>query len=135
MLFRVFSDIKKSSWITTFLAPLVGLGTPRPKKSPPDSFCLTLFGTSFSSPTILKAKKKSIFVDFFILAPLVGLEPTTYRLTAERSTNWAKEEYIKSSDYLCFQEGNLQVFSALKSLTAVFGMGTGVASSLSSLEN
>ena len=30
----------------------------------------------------------------FILAPLVGLEPTTYRLTAERSTNWAKEEYI-----------------------------------------
>ena len=28
-----------------------------------------------------------------ILAPLVGLEPTTYRLTAERSTNWAKEEY------------------------------------------
>ena len=30
------------------------------------------------------------------LAPLVGLEPTTYRLTAERSTNWAKEEYIKN---------------------------------------
>ena len=28
------------------------------------------------------------------MAPLVGLEPTTYRLTAERSTNWAKEEYI-----------------------------------------
>ena len=29
-----------------------------------------------------------------LMAPLVGLEPTTYRLTAERSTNWAKEEYI-----------------------------------------
>ena len=28
------------------------------------------------------------------MAPLVGLEPTTYRLTAERSTNWAKEEFI-----------------------------------------
>ena len=34
-------------------------------------------------------------MDFFILAPRVGLEPTTYRLTAERSTNWAKEEYNK----------------------------------------
>ena len=31
----------------------------------------------------------------YFLAPLVGLEPTTYRLTAERSTNWAKEEYKK----------------------------------------
>ena len=29
------------------------------------------------------------------LAPPVGLEPTTFRLTAERSTNWAKEEYTK----------------------------------------
>ena len=28
------------------------------------------------------------------LAPPVGLEPTTFRLTAERSTSWAKEEYI-----------------------------------------
>ena len=30
----------------------------------------------------------------FILAPRVGLEPTTYRLTAERSTNWANEEFF-----------------------------------------
>ena len=35
-----------------------------------------------------KQNKKDYFeVVFFILAPLVGLEPTTYRLTAERSTN------------------------------------------------
>ncbi len=28
------------------------------------------------------------------MAPRVGLEPTTYRLTAERSTNWANGEYL-----------------------------------------
>ena len=33
-------------------------------------------------------------MDSFIMAPRVGLEPTTYRLTAERSTNWANEEYL-----------------------------------------
>ena len=32
---------------------------------------------------------------YSLLAPLVGLEPTTYRLTAERSTNWANGEYLK----------------------------------------
>ena len=32
----------------------------------------------------------------FHLAPRVGLEPTTLRLTAECSTDWANEEYIKS---------------------------------------
>ena len=37
-------------------------------------------------------------MDFLIMAPLVGLEPTTYRLTAERSTDWANGEYIKSSN-------------------------------------
>ena len=71
----------------------------------------------------------------YFLAPRVGLEPTTYRLTAERSTNWANEEYIKSSNNLSFQQGNPQVFSAQLSLTSVFGMGTGIASMLSSLEN
>ena len=30
----------------------------------------------------------------YAMAPLVGLEPTTYRLTAERSTNWANGEYL-----------------------------------------
>ena len=68
------------------------------------------------------------------MAPLVGLEPTTYRLTAERSTNWAKEEYINPGNFLSFQQGNPQVFSALKSLTSVFGMGTGISSLLSSPE-
>ena len=28
-----------------------------------------------------------LYKAFYLLAPLVGLEPTTYRLTAERSTN------------------------------------------------
>ena len=32
----------------------------------------------------------------FFVAPCVGLEPTTLRLTAECSTDWANEEYIKS---------------------------------------
>ena len=31
------------------------------------------------------------------LAPPVGLEPTTFRLTAERSTDWANEEYWEIS--------------------------------------
>ena len=39
--------------------------------------------------------KKKRYISISFLAPLVGLEPTTYRLTAERSTNWAKEEYNK----------------------------------------
>ena len=76
---------------------------------------------------------KSSWITAF-LAPLVGLEPTTYRLTAERSTNWAKEEYINPGNFLFFQQGNPQVFSALKSLTSVFGMGTGISSSLLSPE-
>ena len=45
------------------------------------------------------------FAYIYFLAPLVGLEPTTYRLTAERSTNWAKEEY-KTGDFLFSQQGN-----------------------------
>ncbi len=36
----------------------------------------------------------------------------------------------KTGDVLTSQEAALQVLSALKSLTSVFGMGTGVASSL-----
>ena len=62
------------------------------------------------------------------MAPRVRLERTTYRLTAERSTDWANEEYIKSGDNLSFQQGNSWVLSALKSLTSVFGMGTGISS-------
>ena len=61
------------------------------------------------------------------MAPRAGLEPATYRLTAERSTNWANEEYIKSGNNLSSQQGNPQVFSAHLGLTSVFGMGTGIA--------
>ena len=66
----------------------------------------------------------------FSLAPQVGLEPTTFRLTAERSTDWAIEDYISGS-YIFSRDVTVQLSSALKSLTAVFGMGTGVTSSLS----
>ena len=68
------------------------------------------------------------------MAPRAGLEPATYRLTAERSTNWANEEY-KTGDFLFYQQGNPQVSSALESLTSVFGMGTGISSLLLSPEN
>ena len=40
----------------------------------------------------------------------------------------------KSGDDLSSQQGNPQVFSALASLTSVFGMGTGVSSPLLSPE-
>ena len=34
------------------------------------------------------------FVKVTTPSPPAGLEPATYRLTAERSANWAKEEYV-----------------------------------------
>ena len=40
----------------------------------------------------------------------------------------------KTGDFLFFQQGNPQVSSALRSLTSVFGMGTGISSSLLSPE-
>ena len=52
-----------------------------------------------------KGKTKRIpFGIRFVLAPQVGLEPTTLRLTAACSTDWAKEEYLKSDckDFLCW---------------------------------
>ena len=68
------------------------------------------------------------------MAPRVRLELTTLRLTAACSTNWANEEY-KTGDFLFSQRGNPQVSSALRSLTSVFGMGTGISSSSLSPEN
>ena len=73
------------------------------------------------------------------MAPRVGLEPTTFRLTAERSTDWANEEWIRkisgSDSIRSFRLGSgsdllsravsSQVPSARKGLTSVFGMGTG----------
>ena len=69
------------------------------------------------------------------MAPQVGLEPTTTRLTAECSAiellrNIGKRS--QSSAFLMESGGDLpsravssQVLSALKGLTSVFGMGTG----------
>ena len=85
------------------------------------------------------------------MAPRVGLEPTAYRLTAGCSTielPWNKfisyrgRKHIftivisanETSDDLLSQGAAPQVPSALKSLTAVFGMGTGVTSLPSSLD-
>ena len=61
----------------------------------------------------------------FPLAPQVGLEPTTLRLTAACSTGWAIEKYKKVGIYLSSRVVSNQVFSAPMSLTSVFGMGTG----------
>ena len=73
------------------------------------------------------------------VAPPVGFEPTTLRLTAACSTCWAKEAKFKGLDLrqtlcvgvdLSFQSVSRQVLSALVSLTSVFGMGTGGPSPL-----
>ena len=63
------------------------------------------------------------------LAPRVGFEPTTPRLTAAYSTV-ELSRIIYPGSVLSSQGPSPQVLSALKSLTSVFGMGTGVASSL-----
>ena len=74
-----------------------------------------------------------------LLAPPVGFEPTTLRLTAACSTCWAKEAKGKGFDLrqtLCVgidlssRSVSRQVLSALVSLTSVFGMGTGGPSPL-----
>ena len=44
-------------------------------------------------------------------------------------------KHKKTGDDLSFQQGNPQVFSALASLTSVFGMGTGGSLPLLSPEN
>ena len=48
---------------------------------------LTMYIFIQSSPTLGANKNKPSYDGFFLLAPRVGLEPTTYRLTAERSTD------------------------------------------------
>ena len=59
------------------------------------------------------------------LAPQTGLEPVTPRLTAECSAIELLRN-IGSGNDLLFREVTLQVPSARKGLTSVFGMGTGV---------
>ena len=61
------------------------------------------------------------------MAPQVGLEPTTDRLTADSSTT----ELLRNDKVTAWQRPTLtgampQLPSALRSLTSVFGMGTGV---------
>ena len=61
------------------------------------------------------------------MAPQVGLEPTTDRLTADSSTT----ELLRNIYNTAWQRPTLtgaksQLPSALRSLTSVFGMGTGV---------
>ena len=63
------------------------------------------------------------------LAPRVGLEPTAYRLTAGCSTIELPRNNL-TGDVLLSRAVSRQVSSALKSLTSVFGMGTGVTSLL-----
>ena len=67
------------------------------------------------------------------MALRVGLEPTTYRLTAGCSTIELPKN-IQTGNVLLSQAVSHQVPSALKGLTSVFGMGTGVTPSLSSLD-
>ena len=69
------------------------------------------------------------------MAPQVGLEPTTLRLTAEcsaiellRNMDTGKLPYrisFESGDDLLSRAVSSQVPSALRGLTSVFGMGTG----------
>ena len=58
------------------------------------------------------------------LAPQVGLEPTTLRLTAECSAIELLRNMESGGDLLS-RTVTSQVPSALKGLTSVFGMGTG----------
>ena len=64
------------------------------------------------------------------MAPQVGLEPTTLRLTAECSAIELLRNMESGGDLLS-RTVTSQVPSALKGLTSVFGMGTGVTPSLS----
>ena len=77
-----------------------------------------------------KVDKFLVEICQLILAPPVGLEPTTAGLTVRCSTDWAKEECL-CWQYLSSRQVTLQVLSAQMSLTSVFGMGTGGPSSQS----
>ena len=59
-----------------------------------------------------------------LIAPQVGLEPTTTRLTAECSAI-ERLRIMESGSDLSSRAVSSQVLSALESLTSVFGMGTG----------
>jgi hypothetical protein len=60
------------------------------------------------------------------MALRVGFEPTTYRLTAGCSTVELPKNFF-TGKFLSSQFISKSVLLALKGLTAVFGMGTGVS--------
>ena len=60
------------------------------------------------------------------MALRVGFEPTTYRLTAGCSAVELPKKTF-TGDFLLSQDVAIQVPSALRGLTSVFGMGTGVS--------
>ena len=62
------------------------------------------------------------------LAPKVGFEPTAYRLTVECSTIELLRNKVGCD--LLSRDPTVRVSSAMQSLTSVFGMGTGVSSTL-----
>ena len=74
-------------------------------------------------------KKKTSNDVLSLLAPPVGFEPTTLRLTAECSTAELRRN-IGCGDYIFSRPVSRQVFSALQSLTSVFEMRTGGSSVL-----
>ena len=92
---------------------------------------------SFISPRRGRLHCKNTLLSFdkraFLLAPQVGLEPTTLRLTAECSAiellrNVAADKpllLLGSGGVLSSRAVSSQVLSALMGLTSVFGMGTG----------
>ena len=88
----------------------------------PASISITLF--SLNSPKIQKIPQTLYQHLRDLMAPQVGLEPTTTRLTAECSAIELLRNIESGSDLLS-RAVSSQVPSALKGLTSVFGMGTG----------
>ena len=89
-----------------------------------------------------RQKRPDITSDLGFLAPRVGFEPTTLRLTAgcsaiELLRNIGGKltlSLLESGDDLLSRAVSSQVPSTLKGLTSVFGMGTGGTPSLLSPE-
>ena len=73
----------------------------------------------------IKKRTETLYQSFSpFMAPQVGLEPTTLRLTAECSAIELLRNIGSGSDLLS-RAVSSQVPSAHKGLTSVFGMGTG----------
>ena len=88
---------------------------------------LSLF-ISFEHCVMQTKKHVIVKITGFSVAPQVGLEPTTLRLTAECSAIELLRNMESGGDLLS-RTVTSQVPSALKGLTSVFGMGTGVTPS------